>query len=65
MAVCKTCGAQIEVPEGWSVGPAVRKHYWIEHPQKMEQKRADRTAEKALPAPARGRTKKMEAALQV
>ena len=31
MAECKTCGATIEVPEGWSVGPAVRRHYWEAH----------------------------------
>lgn len=51
MAVCRTCGVEIEVPEGWSVGPAVRKHYWNEHPQRMEAKRADRQAEESIPAP--------------
>lgn len=55
MAVCRTCGAEIEVPEGWSVGPAVRKHYWNEHPQRMEGKRADRAAEESIPAPDRKR----------
>jgi len=39
MATCKTCGAEIIVPEGWSVGPAVRKHYWEQHPQRMEDAR--------------------------
>jgi hypothetical protein len=28
---CKTCGAVIRVPEGWSVGPAARRHYWAKH----------------------------------
>lgn len=50
MATCKTCGVEIEVPQGWSVGPAVRKHYWSEHPRRMEQRRADQMAEKSLPS---------------
>lgn len=33
---CKACGEPIEVPEGWSVGPAVRKHYWMHHPERMQ-----------------------------
>ncbi len=49
MATCRTCGAEIQVPEGWSVGPAVRKHYWSEHPDRMEGKRADREAEESIP----------------
>ena len=28
---CKTCGAAIRIPEGWSAGPAVRRHYWTKH----------------------------------
>ena len=28
---CRTCGAVIRVPEGWSHGPAVRRHYWSKH----------------------------------
>ncbi|HEV2755788.1 MAG TPA: hypothetical protein VG318_08435 [Actinomycetota bacterium] len=28
---CRTCGKTIDVPEGWSHGPAVRRHYWAEH----------------------------------
>lgn len=28
---CHTCGRAIEVPDGWSHGPAVRRHYWAEH----------------------------------
>lgn len=28
---CKTCGAVIRVPAGWSAGPAVRRHYWAKH----------------------------------
>ncbi|HEU5001312.1 MAG TPA: hypothetical protein VFW71_00845 [Actinomycetota bacterium] len=50
MATCRTCGATIEVPEGWSVGPAARRHYWAEHPDAMLRHRADRAAEESLPA---------------
>ena len=58
MAECKTCGATIEVPEGWSVGPAVRRHYWEAHPERMQKTRADNQAEQALPQPKkRGRKK--------
>ena len=32
---CKTCGAVIRVPKGWTVGPAARKHYWRKHPEVM------------------------------
>lgn len=32
---CHTCGRAIRVPEGWSVGPAVRRHYWAKHRDKM------------------------------
>lgn len=28
---CRTCGAVIRVPQGWSVPPAVRRHYWSKH----------------------------------
>jgi hypothetical protein len=28
---CRTCGAAIRVPAGWSAGPAVRRHYWSKH----------------------------------
>jgi hypothetical protein len=28
---CRTCGAVIRVPDGWSRGPAVRRHYWAKH----------------------------------
>lgn len=51
MAVCRTCGATIEVPRGWSVGPAVRRHYWEVHPDRMQRTRADQTAEATIPAP--------------
>jgi hypothetical protein len=33
MAKCKTCGKQIMIPKGWSIGPAVRRHYWAKHPE--------------------------------
>lgn len=53
MAVCRTCGATIQVPEGWSVGPAVRRHYWEVHADRMQKTRADRKAEATIPAPER------------
>lgn len=28
---CRACGEAIEVPPGWSHGPAVRRHYWARH----------------------------------
>jgi hypothetical protein len=49
MAECRTCGATIEVPEGWSIGPAVRRHYWEAHPERMQKTRADKQAEEAIP----------------
>jgi hypothetical protein len=50
MAKCKTCGETIEVPGGWSVGPAVRRHYWAKHRDRMERSRADRQAIAVLEA---------------
>lgn len=50
MAKCTTCGKTIRVPAGWSVGPAVRRHYWEKHPERMEKSKADRAAEKAMAA---------------
>ena len=44
MATCRTCGAEIEIPEGWSVGAAARRHYWAEHPDRMLRGQADRAA---------------------
>ena len=44
MANCQTCGAEIEVPEGWSVGSAARRHYWTDHPDRMLKPQADRAA---------------------
>jgi len=35
---CKTCGAAIRVPEGWTAGSAARKHYWRKHPEVMQPK---------------------------
>lgn len=61
MAECKTCGATIEVPEGWSVGPAVRRHYWEAHPERMQKTRADKQAEEALPPKKRTAGKKAAA----
>jgi hypothetical protein len=33
---CRTCGKRIRVPQGWSAGPAVRRHYWKEHRDVMQ-----------------------------
>jgi hypothetical protein len=49
MAKCKTCGKSIRVPKGWTTGPAVRKHYWRKHPERMEKSRHDHEAESKLP----------------
>ena len=51
MATCKMCRNTIEVPEGWSVGAAVRRHYWAEHPDRMLRSQADRAAESELRRP--------------
>lgn len=48
MAKCKTCGKAIHVPRGWTIGPAVRRHYWAKHPERMEAKRADLEATRTL-----------------
>jgi hypothetical protein len=37
---CKTCGKAIRVPQGWSVGPAVRRHYWAKHRDVMDRGRS-------------------------
>jgi hypothetical protein len=43
MAKCKTCGKQIMIPKGWSIGPAVRRHYWAKHPEIVQgNKRLDK-----------------------
>lgn len=34
--ICRTCGRRVHIPEGWSVGPAVRRHYWKHHPEVMQ-----------------------------
>ncbi len=34
--LCKRCNRRIRIPEGWSFGPAVRKHYWAKHPEIMQ-----------------------------
>lgn len=39
---CKKCGAAIRVPEGWSVGPAARRHYWRKHREVMQPKGSGR-----------------------
>lgn len=35
-ATCSTCGGRISIPEGWTVGPAVRRHYWAKHRDVMQ-----------------------------
>ena len=35
---CRTCGAAIRVPEGWGVGSASRRHYWLKHRDVMLRK---------------------------
>lgn len=35
-AQCKRCGKRIRIPEGWTVGPAVRRHYWAKHRDVMQ-----------------------------
>jgi hypothetical protein len=35
---CNTCGAVIRVPDGWSLPPAVRRHYWAKHRDVMQPK---------------------------
>ncbi len=35
-ARCHTCGARIRIPDGWTVGPAVRRHYWAKHRTVMQ-----------------------------
>ena len=33
---CHTCNKPIHVPQGWTAGPAVRRHYWRHHPGVMQ-----------------------------
>lgn len=35
-ALCHTCGARIRIPDGWTIGPAVRRHYWAKHRTVMQ-----------------------------
>lgn len=35
-ALCHTCGSRIRIPDGWTVGPAVRRHYWAKHRSTMQ-----------------------------
>lgn len=35
-AQCHTCNKRIRIPEGWSIGPAVRRHYWAKHRDVMQ-----------------------------
>ena len=33
---CKLCDKKIRMPQGWTRGPAVRRHYWKQHPEIMQ-----------------------------
>lgn len=33
--LCRRCSRKIRVPDGWSIGPATRRHYWRKHPEVM------------------------------
>ena len=33
---CHTCSKPIRVPDGWSAGAAVRRHYWSKHRAVMQ-----------------------------
>ena len=35
---CAKCGRSIRMPKGWTVGPAVRRHYWAKHADVMRTK---------------------------
>lgn len=35
-ATCRTCGKRIRIPDGWTTGPAVRRHYWAKHRDVMQ-----------------------------
>ena len=56
MAKCKTCGKKIRIPEGWSVGPAVRRHYWVKHPEVMQKTKADNEAVASMPRKERSKS---------
>lgn len=56
MAKCNTCGKKIRIPDGWTVGPAVRKHYWTKHRDIMDKQRVDREADQALSPKKRSRS---------
>jgi hypothetical protein len=33
---CRLCERSIRMPQGWSRGSSVRKHYWSAHPDVMQ-----------------------------
>ena len=33
---CKLCDRAIRLPDGWTLGPAVRRHYWAKHRSVMQ-----------------------------
>ncbi len=35
---CTLCERRVRIPEGWTRGPAVRRHYWAKHPEHMQRK---------------------------
>jgi hypothetical protein len=37
---CHRCGKKFRIPDGWSVGPAARRHYWAKHRDVMQPKKS-------------------------
>ncbi len=33
---CHRCNRAIRVPDGWTHGPAIRRHYWAKHREVMQ-----------------------------
>ena len=42
-ATCRTCGKRIRIPDGWTAGPAVRRHYWAKHREVMQPENKSRS----------------------
>lgn len=32
---CAACNRRVRIPDGWPVGPAVRRHYWAKHRERQ------------------------------
>lgn len=37
---CRLCEKAVRIPQGWTRGPAVRRHYWKKHPEVMQPERS-------------------------